>query len=174
MSIQIGRGCGGRRPIISDTNKNRTVLYSEAIERLCLQAHLEALARLEAHEKWLQSPEGIAWSEREAKKITIEEWTREFDRLWNRGFQPDDIAILKAPDVVLAAAQHNKTGRKCVYVQLDSVVDLYSRPKWLLNPYNWKGALVCFIQGPTEGSIKAVKCLRRGPNSAWVQIVPRP
>lgn len=114
-SIKTGGGCGPKR--MKDRESVLREMFRPKTESELLAARLKREAE---HEAWLKTPEGIAWMlaetqrlEREAKRITHEEWSRLFNELLDHGFQPGDIATVEKP---LLPTIHHKTGRACVYV----------------------------------------------------------
>jgi len=129
------------------------------------------------HEQWLLMPEGQKHladekvrQEREALKISNEEWSRLHSELLQRGFQAGDVAVLE--NGTITPTIHGHTGRRCLYVQISCLINLYDRPKFIINPAHWRGALVCFVDGYKNGdAVKQVKCISRGPRSAWVKVV---
>lgn len=104
-----------------------------------------------------------------AKKwMTESEYDRIFNEMLKRGFSVGDDATI---DRGITPIRHPHTDRWVVYVLLDCVVELDKKPSWLIHPWHWRGALVCFLKNYNGGTIKKIKCVSRGPKSAWCEVV---
>ena len=179
---KVGGGC---KPVGINKPDPRHSLFNTDREEWHRQRRAKEAADHAAaqakHEEWLKTPEGQVYAqkekeriEREAKRLTRDQWNKLFNEMLDKGFQPGDTAILDPEKKSILPTIHGKTGRRCVYIQISSVIDLDDRPKWMINPAHWRGALVCFLDGKDDGKeITAVECIRRGERSAWGKVVER-